>query len=46
MASSNFFKIAQKTAFAKGLLNTAGEVIQHLFIIDLYTSELVIYRCR
>ena len=37
-ANSNSFKIAQKTAFeAKGRLYTSGEVIQRLFIIDLYT---------
>ena len=35
---SNFFKIAQKTAFeGKGWLYTTGKVIQRLFIIDLYT---------
>ena len=38
-ANSNSFKIAQKTAFeAKGRLYTSGEVIQRLFIIDLYTQ--------
>ncbi len=42
-ANSNSFKIAQKTAFeAKGRLYTTGEVIQRLFIIDLY-SRLAIY---
>ena len=36
-ATSNSFKIAQKTAFeAKGRLYTTGKVIQRLFIIDLY----------
>ena len=45
-ANSNSFKIAQKTAFeAKGRLYTTGKVIQHLFIIDLYT-QLAIYRYR
>ena len=46
MANSNSFKIAQKTAFeAKGPLYTTGEVIQRLFIIDLYT-QLAIYGYR
>ena len=37
-ANSNSFKIAQKNAFeAKGRQNTTGQVIQRLFIIDLYT---------
>ena len=45
-ANSNSFKIAQKTAFkAKGRLYTTGEVIQRLFIIDLYT-QLAIYGYR
>ena len=45
-ANSNSFKIAQKTAFeAKGRLYTTGEVIQRLFIIDLYT-QLAIYDYR
>ena len=35
---SNAFKIAQKTAYeVKGRLYTTGQVIQRLFIIDLYT---------
>ena len=43
MAISNSFKIAQKTALeAKGWLYTTGKVIQHWFIIDLYT-QLAIY---
>ena len=46
LANSNSFKIAQKTAFeAKGRLYTTGEVIQRLFIIDLYT-QLAIYGYR
>ena len=45
-ANSNTLKIAQKTAFeAKGPLYTTGNVIQRLFIIDLYT-QLTIYRYR
>ena len=45
-ANSNSFKIAQKTAFeAKGWLYTTGEVIQRLFIIDIYT-QLAIYGYR
>ena len=45
-ANSNSFKFAQKTAFeAKGRLYTTGEVIQRLFIIDLYT-QLAIYGYR
>ena len=46
-ANSNSFKIPQKkNAFeAKGRLYTTGKVIQHLFIIDLYT-QLVIYGYR
>ena len=36
-ATSNSFKIAQKTAFeAKGRLYTTGKVIQRLFNIDSY----------
>ena len=39
-ASSNSFKIAQKTALeAKGRLYTTGKVIQRLFIIDLCTHS-------
>ena len=45
-ATSNSFKIAQKTAFeAKGRLYTTGKVIQRLFIIALYT-QLAIYGYR
>jgi len=45
-ASSNSFKIAQKTAFeAKGRLYTTGKVIPRLFTIDLHT-QLAIYGYR